>query len=307
MAKDYYALLGVGRNADGKEIKSAYRKLARKYHPDVNPNDAGAEAKFKEVSEAYEVLSDPEKRRLYDQFGPQWENASRFGGGGTEGMNVEFGGGEFENIFENLFGFGKRGGGVQVNFHDIQTAQPRDVEQEIVLPLEEIDSGGKRTLTYQTLDAVLARDGSVTTVPGTKRVEIKIPAGISDGKKLRVPGKGATGLNGRSGDLYVVIRWQKHPTFRVQGEIVEVDMPVPYLTAILGGEISVPTLRGSVKMKIPAGTQCGQVFRLANQGIQRMNGPRSDLMAKAKIIVPKTVTSEQRDLLSKLRELEEAR
>jgi len=202
MASDYYQTLGVQRSADEKEIKSAYRKLARKFHPDVNPNDKSAEAKFKEVSEAYEVLSDPEKRKLYDQFGANWENVSRMGGSpGGGDFNFQEGVG-FESIFENLFGgFGGRGGGMRVNFEEMEAMQPRDVEREVLIPLEEIDSGTTRKLSFQVMDAVQTRDGAISSIPKNQSVEVKIPSGIENGKKLRVPGKGGSGLRGKAGDL----------------------------------------------------------------------------------------------------------
>lgn len=308
MAKDFYAVLGVGRKADEKEIKSAYRKLARKYHPDVNPNDKSAEAKFKEVSEAYEVLGDPEKRSLYDQYGSHWEQAQGFGGGGGQ-VDFGFGGGGggmgFESIFEHLFsgGGGGRGSRFGVNFEDVEAQQPQDIEKIIEVTLEEVDSGTKRVLTYQTMDASRTRDGVVRT-PTTKKVEVKVPSGISDGKKLRVPGKGQAGANGRAGDLYVVIRIVPHPTFKVNGENLEVEVPVSYTTAALGGEIRVPTLRSTVTMKIPAGTQSGQLFRLGGQGVSKLNGGRNDLMAKIRITVPKSPSPREKELLSQLAELE---
>jgi DnaJ-class molecular chaperone len=308
MAKDYYGALGIGRNADDKEIKSAYRKLARKYHPDVNPNDKAAEAKFKEVSEAYEVLSDPEKRKLYDQFGANWDQVRMGGPGGAAGYEDFFGGGgvagsPFETIFEQFFHFGGGKGG-RVNIEDLQTAQPRDVEKTVEVSLEEVDSGTRRSLTYQTMDAVQTRDGEITTVPSTKKVEITIPAGIADGKKLRVPGKGATGLNGRSGDLFVVIRWQKHPQFKPIGENLEVEVPVPYTVAALGGEVRVQTLRKPVSMTIPAGSQSGQTFRLGGQGIAKLGGGRGNLMARIRITVPKSLSPEEKKLLKQLQDLE---
>ena len=303
MNTDYYAVLGLNRSADEKEIKSAYRRLARKYHPDVNPGDAKAEARFKEVSEAYEVLGDPEKRRMYDQFGHNWEAASKFGGMPHAGQGGDFhfegGGGGFESIFEHLFqnmGRGRRGG---INMEDLQASQPRDVEKVVELSLEEVDSGTKRTLTYQTMDSVQTREG-ISQVPTTKRVEVTIPAGITEGKKLRVPGKGATGVRGKSGDLYVMVKWAIHPQFKVVGDTLEVDVAVPFTVAALGGEIKVPTLRGGVTMKIPAGTQSGQTFRLAGQGIAKLGGTRGNLLARIKITVPKTLSGHQRELMQAL-------
>lgn len=309
MAKDYYAILGVPKKADEKEIKSAYRKLARKLHPDVNPNDKASEAKFKEVSEAYEVLGDHEKRKMYDQFGSNWEAASKFGGGGGGegfgGQNVEFnfGGQDIGSIFEHLFGgFGGRGG---ISMEDMEVAQPRDVEKAVELTLEEIDTGTKRLLTYQTMDGQRTRQG-ISTIPTTKKVEVTIPKGIEDGKKLRVPGKGAAGANGRAGDLYVAVKWATHERFKPVGGNLEVEVPVPFTVAALGGEIRVPTLRGSVTMKIPEGTQGGQTFRLGGQGISRMGGSRGDLMARIRITVPKRLSGKQRELIKQLAELEAA-
>ena len=364
MSKDYYQTLGVAKGADAKEIKSSYRKLARKYHPDVNPNDKSAEAKFKDVSEAYEVLSDPEKRKLYDQFGSNWEHAQNFTGGGGGGVNMgdfQFRGGGngagFENIFEQIFqnmGHTQTGsadpydlsGGMQ---H--QGVPARDLEKPIELTLEEIDAGTKRSLTYQSMDACKTCDGigavqlrSARTCPvcggsgrtkgmlgmsqicqacggsgsssteacptckgsgtiaTTKKVEVKIPAGISEGKKLRVPGKGVVGSGGRAGDLYVTVKEVPNSVFRRVGDNLEVDAEVPFTTAALGGELKIPTLRGSVTMKIPEGSQSGQTFRLGGQGITKLGGKRGDLMAKVKITVPKKLTDEQRKLLQQLAE-----
>ena len=204
MATDYYKTLGIGKGADEKEVKSAYRKLARKYHPDVNPNDKAAEAKFKEISEAYDVLGDAEKRALYDQYGANWEHAGQAGAGGGVnpedfgGFNIPGGMGGFESIFEQIFSGGRTGRGGAVDFRDFEAHQPADVEKAVEVSLEEIDQGSKRTLTYQTLDAQRTK-GEVTTVPTTKKVEVTIPAGIQDGKKLRVPGKGQAGGERKGG------------------------------------------------------------------------------------------------------------
>ena len=309
MAKDYYQILGVQRSADEKEIKSAYRRLARKYHPDVNPNDKAAEAKFKEMSEAYEVLSDSDKRQMYDQYGSNWEQAHNFsgqtGGMGDFGNFQNVGGvGGFESIFEHLFTGGRASGTrMHTNFADVEAMQPRDVEKTVEISLEEIDSGTQRVLTYQTMDAQRLRDG-VTTVPTTKKVEVKIPAGISDGKKLRVPGKGSAGQNGKAGDLYVVVKWANHATFKPNGETLEVEVPIPYTVAALGGEIRVPTLRGAVSMKIPEGSQSGQTFRLGGQGIATLKGTRGDLFAKLKITVPKKLSDAEKELLRKIADLD---
>ncbi len=313
MATDYYKTLGVTKGAEEKDIKSAYRKLARKYHPDVNPNDKASETKFKEISEAYDVLGDPEKRKLYDQYGANWEQAGQMGDmGGVNpedfgGFRVPNGGGGFAgfndigSIFEQMFS-GGRAGGAGGDFRDFEANQAKDVEKIVEVSLEEVDKGGKRTLTYQTLDAQRTK-GEVATVPTTKKVEVTIPVGIPDGKKLRVPGKGQAGASGKAGDLYVVVKWAKHPTFHLEGENLEVDVPVSYETAALGGEIAVPTLRTNLSMKIPAGTQSGQSFRLGGQGIAKMGGARGDLMARLKITVPKPLSEEERKLLEQIRTL----
>jgi DnaJ-class molecular chaperone len=315
MAKDYYSILGVPRNADQKDIKAAYRKLARKYHPDVNPNDKSAEGKFKEVSQAHDVLGDPEKRKLYDQYGENWEQAQHFSGaqgqhGGQSDMdfgNFRVGGDAgFESIFDQIFGGGVRvgrSGTGAVDFDMFQEGAPKDVEKVVEVSLEEIDKGSKRTLTYQTMDAHRTPNG-ISTIPSTKKVEVTIPAGIPDGKKLRVPSKGVAGANGKAGDLYVVVKWAPHDQFRVESDHLETEVPVPYTTAALGGEVRIPTLRGSVSMKIPAGTQSGQIFRLGGQGITRLGGQRGDLMAKIKITVPKKASDKEKELLKQLADLE---
>ncbi len=307
MAKNFYDVLGVSKSADEKEIKSAYRKLARKYHPDVNPNDKSAETKFKEISEAYEVVGDAKKRRMYDQFGPQWENAAQYGGQPGQDFSGDFGGfhigGEGGGFFEQFFGAKASRSGTSFNYEDVQAAQPRDVEKVVEIPLEEIDSGTKRVLTYQTMDGSRTREG-ISTIPTTKKVEVKIPAGIPDGKKLRVPGKGAAGANGKAGDLYVVIKHAAHSSFKTVGDNLEVEVPVPYTTAALGGEIKVPTLRSTVTMKIPEGTQSGQTFRLAGQGLAKLNGGRTDLLARIKITTSKHPSEGEKKLLRELVDLQ---
>jgi len=352
MSKDYYATLGVPRSADEKEIKSAYRKLARKYHPDVNPNDKTSEAKFKEVSEAYEVLSDPEKRKAYDQFGANWEHMQNYGGGGEGadfGFNIPGGEGGFGNIFEQLF----QNIGQETMHQQRASTTARDIEKTVEVTLEEVDTGTKRSLSYQSLDACKSCDGrgvvhlrssrrcgtcggtgklrgllGMTQIcnechgtgvsatekcpsckgeggaPTNKKVEVTIPAGISDGKKLRIPGKGVIGSGHRAGDLYVVIKLIPHPVFKLNGDNLEVEVEVPYTLAALGGEISVPTLRSKVKMRIPEGTQSGQTFRLSGQGLSKLGGQRGNLMARIKITVPKKLSDQERRLLSELASME---
>jgi len=326
MAVDYYGTLGVSKRADEKEIKSAYRRLARKYHPDVNPNDPKSEARFKEVSQAYDVLKDPEKRKKYDQFGTNWDQMrgagenfgdfqTHFGGGG---------GGGFDTIFEQFFSnFGGEGPAGRIR---MQSVGPSNVEKAIDVTLEEIDTGTKRTLTYSVNDACNQCRGTgavrldhgrarstcpncrgAGTVASTRKVEVKIPAGITDRKKLRVPGRGAKGANGKAGDLYVIVRESKHKKFQRIGEDTEVVVDVPYLTAVLGGKVTVETIRGSVSMKVPSGTQSGQVFRLSDQGIAKLGGGRGNLRARTKITVPKRLSKDERKMLEKIRTLQEAK
>ncbi len=317
MAKDYYAILGVAKNADEKAIKMAYRKLARKYHPDVNPNNSEAEAKFKEVGEAYAVLSDPEKRSKYDRFGDNFENLN-FGDSGGGGFRGDFQDSDldFGSIFGNLFGIGE-------SFQKVRQVPPKDVERTIEVTLEEIDKGSQRSLTFQTEDACSTCQGSgqvritggrsqgpcptcrgTGIVPTQRKITVKIPAGFADGKKLRVPGGGTKGSQGKSGDLFVLVRVTTHPKFKRKGDDTEVDVDVSFTTAALGGSVTVPTPRSSGKMKIPAGTQSGQIFRLQGLGISKLGGGQGDLLARVKITVPKTLSSKQRDLLVEFQKIE---
>lgn len=300
--QDYYSVLGVGRKADQKEIKAAYRHLARKYHPDVNPNNPSAADRFKEVQAAYEVLGNDDKRKLYDRFGHNWEQAQEMENAGANAA------GDIGDFFTGMGGVG--------SFFDFFSGQPgptgraeqgvpfvpSNVEKEVLLTLEEVDAGTERVLTYQTLDQQVVR-GQLRTAPQTKKVSLKIPKGIKDGGKLRVAGKGTSAQSGRTGDLIITVQWKHHPHFRIAGEWLETDVEVPFETAALGGDAQVPTLRGPVSVKIAAGTQSGQVLRLAGQGLSKMTGGRTDLGARVKITVPKVLTDEQRKLLEKLRDL----
>lgn len=319
MKNDYYALLGVKKNADEKEIKAAYRKLARKYHPDLNPNNAEAEQKFKEVSQAYEVLSDPDKRKKYDQFGSNWEQA-HMGGGGERVHFEDFGGGGFGSIFDQLFeGFGGRMGGGDPFAAQRRTIPASDLEQSISLTLEEIDTGVRRTLTYSVKDAcakckgsghVMTTDRQMAACPNcngtgvtarSRRVEVTIPAGIAEGKKLRISGGGSKGSDGRSGDLFVTVTQVPHQKFTRRGDDLETEIEVDYLEAVLGGESKVPTLRSSGTVKIPPGTSSGKLFRLKGQGLSKQSGDKGDLIARVKISVPVELQPKERELLEQAR------
>lgn len=317
MRKDYYQSLGVAKSADEKEIKAAYKRLARKWHPDVNPNNPEAESKFKEVSEAYQVLSDSEKRKLYDAYGADWESGGSAGSQAGANFRYEQGVQNFGDLFEQIFsGFGARSG--------FQDPGPVDVEQSVEVTLREVDKGASRSLHYQVEDAcrqcggagmVQGTRGDYLPCPGcsgrgrtisAKKVEIKIPAGVAGGKKLRVPQRGAAGANGKAGDLYVLIRETPDPQFTRHGDDLEVEVEVSYLEAALGGPVRVPTLHSSGTVQIPEGTQNGTKFRLKGQGLTSLKGGKGDLFARVKITVPKRLSDTERELLSKIRSLQGA-
>jgi DnaJ-class molecular chaperone len=320
MSRDYYKTLGVGRRADEKEIKTAYRKLARKYHPDLNPGNKEAETKFKEISEAYAVLGDADHRKKYDQFGSQWDQMTP---GGPAGTQFDFGqGAGFGDIFEQIF---QNFGGDPMDQMQKKSAPPRDVEQTIDVTLREIDAGSKRTFSFQVEDACLKCRGigqvQLTSggfgpcptcrgkggVPGKHKVEVKIPAGLQEGKKLRVPGRGVRGGNGKAGDLYISVRILPEDGFIRSGDDLETAVEVPYTTAALGGKISVPTLRSTGTIAVPEGTQPGQKFRLKGQGLTKLKGGRGDLYARVQVTVPRKLSSKEKKLLKEIRKLEEAK
>jgi len=288
--KDYYAILGVSKDATEKEIKQAYRRLARKYHPDVNPGNKEAEEKFKEISEAYEVLSDKEKRAKYDAFGSQahWGTSAGAPGGWTTidslgDWDLGSGLGGFSDFFEMLFG-------PRATTRTRQAARGADVQAPIEVTLEEAFEGATKSF-------------SISVEPGQppQRFEVKIPAGVKDGSKIRLAGKGASSPTGQRGDLYLIVRMRPHPQFERRGDDLYEDVSIPFHTAALGGEVEVPTLKGRITMKIPPGTQGGQVFRLAGQGMPRLNKQgRGDLYVRVQISVPKNLTERQKALIKEL-------
>jgi DnaJ-class molecular chaperone len=312
--KDYYKILGVARNATEKDIKAAYRKLARKYHPDVNPGDKAAEDKFKEIGEAYEVLSDPEKRRRYDQFGsgwvrgpqgvpPGWEvfrqgqrragPAGRRDGQGAPTIDFETAAGDLGDFFESLLGRGARGA-------TRTTTRPRageDLEQEVEVSLEEAYHGGLREFVIDVPDA----SGGSTR----ERIEVKIPAGVRDGTRLRVAGKGHPGVNGGPrGDLYLRIRLKPHERLERRGDDLYADVPVPLVDAVLGGEVEVETLSGRGTFRIPPETQNGRTFRLTGQGMPKIGGGgKGDFYARVRVMLPDKLTEKERDLFEELKKL----
>jgi curved DNA-binding protein len=302
--KDYYKTLGVAKGATAKEIKAAYRKLARKFHPDVNPGNAKAEARFKEVNEAYEVLSDAEKRQRYDQLGANWNSVRsegpRPGGwpGGGGGVRVDFddlggGSGGFSDFFRTFFGGGMGAsgfGGFSPEAED-PFAGGTDVEGQIELQLPDVLKGTTRSVSL---------DGA-----GQKRrVEVKIPAGVRDGQRIRVAGEGGAGRSGKRGDLYLRVHVVPDAGFERKGDDLQTSVRVPLSTAVLGGEAQVQTLEGPVGIRIPAGTQPSQTFRLRGHGLPRLEGGgRGDLLATLAVDLPKKLAGRQKELFEELREL----
>jgi curved DNA-binding protein len=302
--KDYYKVLGVEKGASAKEIKAAYRKLARKYHPDVNPGDKSAEARFKEVNEAHEVLGDPEKRKKYDQLGSNWEAFNRGAPGQGAwpggGFRVEYqdlgGGGGFSDFFKTFFGGGGGfGGGQGSPFEGFGGARevyepPTDAEGEVSLTLLEVLQGTTR-------EVGLAEGGK------TRRVEVKIPPGVRDGSRVRVAGAGGQGSRGRRGNLYLRVRVAPHPRFERKGDDLVTTVRVPVTTAVLGGEAEVETLDGRVGIKIPAGTPTGRQFRLRGKGLPRLGrgDARGDLLATLAVELPQTLSERQRSLFEELK------
>jgi len=326
--KDYYATLGVPKTATDKELKAAYRKLARKHHPDVNPGDASAETKFKELNEAYEVLGDPAKRKKYDELGANWKYYEQaqaaggpgnpFGGGfGGGAWNINVGGpGGFRTMtqeeMEEMFGdgdpfsdffttfFGGGGGGARGAQEQRRTHRPRhragrDLEHTVDLTLEEAFGGATRRVAIQ-------QDG------GARTVDVRIPAGVKDGARVRSAGQGESGAHGGSaGDLYLRVRLLPHPVFERRGQDLHTKVSVPLTTAVLGGDVAVPTITGStLRLKVPELTQNGQVFRLRGQGMPAVGKPaeRGDLYATADIAMPKKLSDQERKLFEELRNTE---
>jgi curved DNA-binding protein len=320
--KDYYKILGVNRDANERDIKRAYRRLARQFHPDVNPDDQRAEEKFKEINEAYEVLGDPDKRTRYDRLGASWQQWQRTGRdpghfdwsqwatGGPGGARVEWSGdlgdlfgGAGADIFSDFFRamFGGMGGGAGRTraTEDLfrraasqRTRPGQDAQVPLEITLEEAFHGTTR---------VLEQDGH--------RVRIKIPQGARSGSKIRYAGKGSPGYQGSpSGDLHLTITVKPHPVFmREENDDLRCDVNVDLYTAVLGGEVRVSTLDGEVSLKIPAGTNSGKTFRLRGKGMPHPGDPtqHGDLLAAAQIQVPQALTTRERELFEELARLKE--
>jgi DnaJ-class molecular chaperone len=336
--KDYYKVLGVPKSADDKAIKAAYRRLARKYHPDVNK---GSAERFKEINEAYTVLSDPEKRKRYDTLGPDWGRYARAGAGARspfEGQEVRFetGGdvGGFSDFFRSIFGdliggARGRGGFSEVEFGDLGelsgaewsaggfgTGKGSDVEAAIELTLEEAFHGTRKTISLELDEPckVCGGAGHVNRQPcrqchgtgwakGQRHLEVKIPAGVDTGSRVRIAGEGAR-AGGRSGDLYLKVTVKPDPRFERRGDDLYVDLPVQVADAALGAEVSVPTLKGQVSMKIPPETSSGRLFRLPGYGMPHLKGKGAgDQYVKVIVTIPTGLSPREKTLFQELRGL----
>jgi curved DNA-binding protein len=298
--RDYYETLGVSKTATADEIRSAYRKLARKYHPDVAKDKKQGEEKIKEINEAYEVLSDPEKRAKYDRLGAAWKSGEFAGapGGAPEGWTFQqgpyeeggefhFGGTGFSDFFEQFFGTRRSyAGAPDVDFEAETARRPRkrDVEADMLVGLSEALHGSTRTITLQ-------RGNQAGQPAKTDTYKVKIPAGIREGQRIRLAGQGENG-----GDLFLRISFQKHPDFRWQDADLYYDLELAPWEAVLGSSVNIPTLDGQAKLKVPAGTVSGATFRLANLGLTGSDGKRGNLYAVVRIEVPETITADERQL-----------
>lgn len=295
---DYYKVLGLNKNATEDEIKKAYRKLARQHHPDLNPNDKQSHMKFQEINEANEVLSDPEKRKKYDQYGENWKNAEQFeqarqqqgrspggGGGGGQQFSGEFGDENFSDFFESLFGNrgGERGGGSQVKFRG------QDYNAELHLSLKD---------AYQTHQHMLDVDG--------RKVRITVPAGIANGQVIKLKGHGGAGMNGGpSGDIYITFVVADDPKFKRAGDDLHTTEDIDLYTALLGGEITVDTLSGSISLKVKPETQQGAKVRLKGKGfaVYKKDGHYGDLIVTYNVKLPTGLGEKEKELFQQLRDL----
>ncbi len=300
--KDYYKILGVERDAKEADIKTAYRRLARKYHPDVS-KELDAEEKFKEVGEAYEVLKDPQKRQAYDQLGANWKAGQNFtpppgweeifSGTGFSGMGAnqggftgaEFSGSGFSDFFESLFGGGFSAG--QTSGFQSQGFQTKGADQHASMSI--------------TLEEAYHGANKMIRVNNGRNLEVKIPAGITSGKRIRLAGQGAAGLgNGPKGDLYIEVQVLPHRLYKTEGKNILLDLPISPWEAVLGARVQVPTLAGRVETKIPAGSQSGKKLRLKQRGLP--GSPPGDQIVTLQIVVPKAVSEQDKQYYEKMAE-----
>ncbi|MEN9230597.1 MAG: DnaJ C-terminal domain-containing protein [Thermostichus sp. DG02_5_bins_236] len=308
--KDYYKILGVSKTATADEVKQAFRRLARKYHPDVNPEDKTAEEKFKDINEAYEVLSDPGKRKQYDQFGQYYQQggfrSSRdvYGGspfGGSPFSPEDFGVGgfgsgvdfsqfdDFQDFIDQLLGrVQSQTSGRSSGFSGSTSNTSYDAEATIQITIPEAYEGGRRRLR----------------VGGDRTLEVNLPPGITPGKRIRLRGQGHPNPNGGAGDLYLKIELKDHPFYRLEGSDIYCDLPISPSEAVLGAQVEVPTLDGVVKLRIPAGIQSGRKLRLAEKGFPKGKGERGDFYVVVQIHLPSQVSEQERELYEKLQQVQ---
>jgi len=330
--KDYYKILGVERGADEKQIKAAFRKLARKYHPDVSKEPDAAE-KFKDINEAYEVLSDRQKRQRYDALGSSWHEGANFTPPpGYENVHFDFGNRDFSNFrtyhnFDDVGGFGGFSDFFETMFSDFfqqtppqarRTARPQepeeklDLTQDLFVDLEDLMGEGTKAVKVSFMERCRECTGSSAychecggsrfkTV--SKTLNIKIPKGVKEGAKIRLSGEGKTGRGGRKGDLYLVVKYNKHPDFRLEGANVTADLDVSAPHAVLGTVVQAKTLHGVVKLTIPAGTQTGKSLRLKGLGLPKKEGGYGDHIAKVKVTIPENPTEAEKKLYRQLAEM----
>lgn len=308
--KDYYDTLGVTREATAEDIKQAFRKLARKFHPDVAKNKVAGEAKFKEINEAYEVLGDPDKRRRYDELGANWQDPGagqpprsgaygrRGGSAGTGDSEYEFGGTGFSDFFESFFGRGRGGFGPSGQPPGFEggggASQGGDVEADLLVSLEEALRGSQRKVT-------LRRPGLDGEPERTNTYKVRIPAGVREGQRIRLAGQGSAGFGGSlAGDLYLRVRLARHPDFTVQESDLHFDLDLAPWEAVLGVRVKIPTLDGATSLRVPPGTAPDSRLRLRGLGLPREDGSRGDLYAAIRIKTPSTVSEEERALWEKL-------
>lgn len=329
---DHYKTLGVARTASEKELKSAFRKLARKYHPDTNAGDPTAEERFKDINEAYEVLSDPPSRKLYDRYGDDWRAYRDAGYTGDEpagqprpGSHTTYrrtyspgqaGEEDFGSFFESVFGRGGQPGGATFRRRPTRGA---DLEQPIEVTFDEAFRGTQRRFDIQSptvcptchgeglaRGAICPRCDGTGTVNRSRTIEVSIPAGVTTGQRIRVKGQGgASPSGGEPGDVYLVVTVRPDRRFERDGANLHTQVDVPLYDALLGGEVTVPTPTGRVALTIPAGTQNGKVFRLRSQGMPKVKatGERGDLLATVNVVLPTDLTAAEQDLIEQLRSL----
>ncbi len=310
-SKDYYTVLGVAKSASKEEIQKAYRKLARKYHPDIN-KEAGAEELFKAINEAQSVLTDPEKRKLYDRYGKNWRDAQHqsenFRSGSTAGTGrPHFRGGfhfeqgedpfahtDFSDLFSGIF---SGGGGQKSQWNEAFDAKGRTVEAELEVSLEELLNGAEKTISW------ISMEGSAATLkPVEQKVQLKVPKGLTEGSVIRLAGKGEKALGqGRNGDLLLRIRVSPDTRFTLRGYDIITTVPVSPWEAALGGKVAIETINGKIKLTIPKGSSTGKKLRVKGKGLPRKDGGAGDLLVLIEVHVPDGYTDEERELLEKLR------